>query len=231
MVIPLITMAADSACKIRTLLPGVIMGDLEKHASNDASSEASSKGQPSQIAASDQPEYLNRNPNSDISMLPSLWLFTAIGIPLLILGIRDGWGYLFRSGDAAAFMVGAIVGALVENIIELGSDKPAPLKKLRANLRASSSPTSKGNKLASIIAIVLSYYFTAVLLLYYIMAIIFLVWNAIFSFSDLTVHHPTIDWVQLAAFFTPLCLLPITRFIFTAKSPFPISQMERYLTR
>jgi hypothetical protein len=58
--------------KMRTLLPGVIMGDLEEHASTDASSEASSKDQPSEVVASDQPEHPNRNPNPDISLLPSL---------------------------------------------------------------------------------------------------------------------------------------------------------------
>jgi hypothetical protein len=147
------------------------------------------------------------------------------------LAKRDGWGYLFRSGEAAAFIVGAIVGALVENIIELSSDKFAPLKKLLANLKAASSSRSEGTRLTRIIVLALSYYLTAVLLVYYLMAILFLLWNAYFSFSDLTVHHPTIDWVQLAVFFSPLCILPITRFIFTANSPFPISLIERFLTR
>lgn len=171
--------------------------------------------------------FLTSNP--DVTISESLALGTWTHSASTALGCRRQ--HLFRSGEAAAFIVGAIVGALVENIIELSSDKFAPLKKLLANLKAASSSRSEGTRLTRIIVLALSYYLTAVLLVYYLMAILFLLWNAYFSFSDLTVHHPTIDWVQLAVFFSPLCILPITRFIFTANSPFPISLIERFLTR
>jgi hypothetical protein len=211
-----------------TFAPGVIVSDVEEQDNNGTSPRRTGEVGPVQVAR-DRPGKSNVDLSSEINMLPYLWLYAAIGFPLLILGIRDGWGYLFRSGDAAAFIVGAIFGALVENIIELSPGKFALLKKVLSGLRGSSSK-SEDDRLVSTIVRVIRYYIIVALFSYYIVALVFLGWNIVFSFSDLTVHHPSVDWVQIVVFFIPLCLLPIIRFIFTAESPFPLRQMGDFVT-
>ena len=82
--------------------------------------------EPSQAAAPDRnAESESSSSGSEFSwrevlalQMPNLWLFLTVGISFLILIRLTGWVAEFRSGDASAFMCGAIATAFAENIIE-----------------------------------------------------------------------------------------------------------------
>jgi len=108
-----------------------------------------------------------QRPNSDRDervrqmLVTNIWFVVAFGIPLLILGFRGDWGHLFKSGEAAAFMCGALVGAFAENILEQYSDKFTKFKK----------------------SLVLGISF-------YLPGLALFVWNLYFSVHDTTLHNP-----------------------------------------
>lgn len=177
------------------------MGDPERPTGGEAVSEESNDGRASQTAVAEQTKPEGHDSTQTLVLkflLPFVWVYLVIGIPLVILGFRDGWGPLFKSGEAAAFMCGAIVGALVENIIEQVPDKFAALKKAFSHPLKSIDETGMND------------------LEWYIAAFVLLAWNMYYAFSDTTVKSPGWDWVQLFIFVMTLGLLPLARFVFTA---------------
>jgi hypothetical protein len=156
---------------------------------------------PSQPVVEDQPKSAHRDSTPELLLkflLPFIWFYIVIGIPFVILGVKHGWGYLFKSGDAAAFMCGAIVAALAENIIEQIPDKFAALKHEFTRISKSIDETGMTD------------------VQWYMAALVFLGWNLYYAFSDGTAGHTGWDWVQLVVFFMPVGLLPLVRFVFTA---------------
>jgi hypothetical protein len=112
-----------------------------------------------------------------------LWLIGVVGLPFIILVALSGWDDTFRSGDASAFISGAVIAALAENIIER-------VKEHTLNPRTSVD------------------LITAVMTIY---AIGFLVWNGLFAVADKSFQHPSVDWVQVVAFFVTAFSLPLVR--------------------
>jgi len=136
---------------------------------------------------------------SDKGNLVNIYLYLVVGIPFVILGALGGWGKVFQSGGAAAFISGAIVAGIGELVIEQGRDGFSGVK---AILPGSRSPDrdSEGQEIIGAFVVVAG----------------LLIWNMYFAVADKYVQHPTVDWVQIVAFILAAVMLPGLRFAFSS---------------
>ncbi|MGE5287476.1 MAG: hypothetical protein ACM3ML_09790 [Micromonosporaceae bacterium] len=134
-----------------------------------------------------------------------VWLYGVVGIPFVILAAIDGWGNAFRSGDASAFMCGAIVASFAESVIEQVDIFVTHLKAYPKNRYQSKERTLKA--FHSFIMEPDSLYRLTMV----VFVIGFLIWNGYFAVADKTVHHSSVDWVQIVVFLVTVFALPIFR--------------------
>jgi hypothetical protein len=131
------------------------------------------------------------------------WLYPAIGIPYLILGWWGGFGASFKSGAASAFMCGAIIAALGENIFDHVKDG---FSRFRAVLKSKSAETYSAS---FAFAVALGFFF----------------WNMYFATADKAIHHSLVDWVQVVVFIVAATCLPQARFAFTEVKPLKLNEI------
>ena len=62
--------------------------------------------------------------------LPYAWLYIVVGGPFLILGLTGGWSKAFETGAAAAYISGAALTAIGENLLERNQEHLASLKRI-----------------------------------------------------------------------------------------------------
>jgi hypothetical protein len=125
-----------------------------------------------------------------------LWIYLVIGIPFLILVLIGGWATEFRSGNASAFMCGAIVAAAAENFIERVTEWA---KRVTGELKDSDEAQDEKESHAVGVTVLISYF------------VGLFTWNAYFAVADKSVQYPTADWVQILAFFLTVATLPLFR--------------------
>ena len=142
------------------------------------------------------PIYLSVNPlkgqaDETRSMVTSLWLSAVIGLPLLIVAWRTGWSDVFRSGEAAGFMAGALVAASAENVFQQFDDRFGPFKEA---LRAIQVTTEEG--ILRLMNGVFQSRNQAILAVKSLcITVAFLSWNIEIMISDRHAANAKIDWV------------------------------------
>jgi hypothetical protein len=132
-------------------------------------------------------------PGLDIRL--QLWLYSVVGIPFLILVIVGGWGNEFRSGDASAFMCGAIIAAFAENILEQIDQRIMHRKENGGNVYKRKERQ-------------LQIFGVSIVAIYLVGS---LIWNGYFAVADKAIVHPSVDKVQIVVFFATFALLPLFR--------------------
>ena len=141
------------------------------------------------------PRAFGRKAKTGAEGLPYTWLYLVVGVPYAIFLINGGWAEPFRTGAATAFIAGVTITAVGENIIvQYLDDKFA---KATAPMRSSSSELR-----FDVVSI-----FIAVLAL--------LGWLLYYAVTQKSVPHPTVDFVQIIAFFLICAYLPYVRFALT----------------
>lgn len=125
-----------------------------------------------------------------------VWFVPAAVVPFIILVLIGGWGEMFQSGDASAYIVGAVVVCFAESIFQLREDNFATLKKYWSEL---------------------STYWGALfdVGLGVFAGLVLFVWNIYFAIHDRHVVTPSVDWVQVLVFFISMFYLPGIRFTAT----------------
>jgi hypothetical protein len=130
---------------------------------------------------------------------PSGWFFIAIVAPFIILVLVGGWGETFQSGDASAYIVGAVIVCVAESILQQREDNFATLKRYWNNRRSQWGPLYSV-ALAPVCGIAI------------------FIWSIYFAIHDRHVGTPTVDWVQILFFFISLPALASIRFTATPYS-------------
>jgi len=131
------------------------------------------------------------------------WTAYAVFMPFILFVLIGGWGSTFESGDASAYIVGAVVVAVVENIFQQREDGFAAFRRLMsgaAKADVDASTKSSWGEIAQKLLIAAGC--TA--------------WNLYYAIHDRHVSHPTVDWVQILLFFASLGILSAVRFTGTA---------------
>jgi tetratricopeptide (TPR) repeat protein len=145
-----------------------------------------------------------------------IWLCVVIGIPLLIVAWRTSWGEVFRSGEAAGFIAGAVVASFAENVLQQLDDGFENFKKsvretqrnltgedrqwIKVITRSRSGPAIRAALFMAIIMFLLFY-------------------NIGIMIGDRRESGPYVDWVQVVAFVAVLSYLPYARFAMTKYDP------------
>jgi hypothetical protein len=125
------------------------------------------------------------------------WLLAAVIVPFVLLILIGGWGATFRSGDASAYIVGAVIVCVAESALQQLGPNPEPLKAtLKYFLKNVDSGVEINTSAATIAALAIS----------------LAAWNIYFAIHDRHVAVPTVDWVQIVVFFFSLCILQFIRF-------------------
>lgn len=127
------------------------------------------------------------------------WTVYAVVVPFILLVLIGGWGETFESGDASAYIVGAVIVATVENIFRQREDGFAAFRKLISSTvkeDVDASTRSSWSDLAQNLLI----------------AIGCTAWNLYYAVHDRRVSHPTVDWVQILLFFASVGILSMVRF-------------------
>jgi hypothetical protein len=127
-----------------------------------------------------------------------LWFCLAAVAPFVILALIGGWGETFQSGDASAYILGAIVVCVAESIFQQKDDNFATLKRY----------WSKSSHWGPRYSVSLSAFG----------AIVLFTWNMYFAIHDRHVGTPSVDWVQILIFCIALFSLPGIRFTATPYS-------------
>ena len=139
--------------------------------------------------------------NQQIETVRSLhqnWLMIAILLPFFLLVLIGGWGETFRSGDASAYIVGAIITCVAESALQQIGPNPEPRKVIRKYFFKTSADS--GSEINSHVVTIVAF------------AVALMAWNIYFAIHDRHVAVSTVDWVQILIFFFSLSLLPIIRF-------------------
>lgn len=145
-----------------------------------------------------------------------IWLCMVIGIPLLIVAWRTSWGEVFRSGEAAGFIAGAVVASFAENILQQFDDG---FENFKESVRETRRNLIGGNR-QWIKAIMRSHSGPAIRAAFFIVIImVLLFWNIAIMIGDRHESGPYVDWVQVVAFFVALSYLPYARFAMTKYDP------------
>jgi hypothetical protein len=126
-----------------------------------------------------------------------IWFILAAVVPFIILVLIGGWGGMFQSGDASAYIVGAIVVCFAESIFQLREENFSTLKKYWSGRSTYWGPL-----------------YTVGLGVF--TGIVCFVWNIYFAIHDRHVGTPSVDWVQILVFCISLIYLPGIRFTATA---------------
>lgn len=133
------------------------------------------------------------------------WLYPAIGIPFVILGLWGGFSPAFQSGAASAFMCGAIFAALGECLID----------NYKNGFRRRWQATRGTQRFGAFFALAL--------------AAIFFFWNMYYAVADKTAHSG-VDTAQVIVFLVAAVFLPQARFAFTEmNTPTPREFGQWYL--
>jgi hypothetical protein len=119
--------------------------------------------------------------------LMQIWSYPAAVVPFIILVLIGGWGGTFQSGDASAYIVGAIVVCVTESIFQQRENDFAILRKRWDR-----------HMVFTILA-----------------CVTILTWNMYFAVHDRHTGKPSVDWIQILFFFLSLFFLPRFRFVAT----------------
>ena len=66
----------------------------------------------------------HRNANFSLDdILPDVWLYVVVGIPLVLLILKHGWSRSFQDGDFSLLAVGVLTAAIFEEATELHRDR------------------------------------------------------------------------------------------------------------
>lgn len=130
-----------------------------------------------------------------ISDYQTAWLFPAAVGPFILLVLIGGWGGTFKSGDASAYMVGAVIVCVTESIFQQRDTNFAILKKRWRERRRwlLNDPT-----VALVIIVIAS-----------------IIYNTYIAIHDRNVDASSVDWTQIVGFFASLLILPGIRFAAT----------------
>jgi hypothetical protein len=117
-----------------------------------------------------------------------------------------GWGDVFKSGDAAIFISGAITATLAENI---GEQAKGGFKYLKAYGQYRRRPHWEQDERGNVIFYRRIDYRATVYI------IVILIWNLYFAAVDKSSEDSPVDWVQIVAFGLAIIELARVRFAFT----------------
>lgn len=143
---------------------------------------------------------------SDRDNLTNSYMYLVVGIPFVILALVRGWGAVFQSGEASAFIAGAIVAGIGELVIEQGKNGFSDVKSSFSNFKATFASSPAPSRDADADEFIWAFVAVAG----------FLAWNLYFAVADESVQHPTVDWVQIVAFILAAIMLPAARFAFSS---------------
>jgi hypothetical protein len=130
----------------------------------------------------------------------SNWTVYAVVLPFILLILIGGWGATFESGDASAYIVGAAIVAIVENVFQQREDNFRAFRKLLSSVgREDTDADSTGISWSNLVQNLL-------------IAIGCTAWNLYYAIHDRRVSRPTVDWVQILLFFASVGILSMVRF-------------------
>jgi hypothetical protein len=188
------------------------MSDLVPASNDSESSSTNGSELPRTGDSAEQNGVSVHDRYNDVSLVPIVWFYFVVGAPVLILGIAGGWGKVFESGDASAFVCGLIIACIGENIITQYENRYSIMRRSISHLRK--IWTSEGQDRAQLDTI---FY-----LMFYAAALVLLGLNMWFTVSDKTGSHPPFLLV-LVIFLVSIFLLPYIRFAFTGEVSWLIS--------
>jgi hypothetical protein len=128
------------------------------------------------------------------------WLTAAVLVPFGLLILIGGWGATFRKGAASIFIVGVAITCIAESAFQQLGPNPEPLEIIRRYFLKRPPSSSDGIRIDSSVTTMA------------FLSIVIITWNMYFAIHDTQIAHPTVDYVQIVAFFGSLCLLPTVRF-------------------
>jgi hypothetical protein len=128
------------------------------------------------------------------------WTVFAVVVPFILLVLIGGWGGTFESGDASAYIVGAAIVAIVENIFQQREDGFRAFRKLLSSVGSEDADAGSTGISWSDLA------------QNFLIAIGCTAWNLYYAIHDRRVSRPTVDWVQILLFFASLGILSMVRF-------------------
>jgi hypothetical protein len=144
------------------------------------------------------PEVPTKHQIETLDSAQSSWLVFAAVIPFVILVLIGGWRDMFQSGDASAYVLGAVVVCFVESIFQQREDNFETLKRYWS--RSSYWGPRFSVRLGAFVGVTV------------------FIWNIYFAIHDRHVGTPSVDWVQILVFFISLLSLPGVRFTATPYS-------------
>jgi len=138
------------------------------------------------------------------------WYVFAGLLPFILLVLIGGWNETFKSGDASAYVVGAIIVGITENFFQQREDDFATFRRLLSSFRKENVKAGNSSLRGTFVQNLL-------------IAVGCTVWNLYYAVHDRRVSNPTVDWVQILLFSASLGALAIVRFAGTDWDEFGLS--------
>ena len=135
--------------------------------------------------------------------LPFAWAYIVVGLPFTLLIAWGSWTATFRTGAASAYMVGAVIAALGELVIDQAADRFSAITQAFA---CRSGVKSANPKRVQEFRILIGF---AALLGVSCMGL-----NGYFAVQDRIESQSSVSSIQYAAFVFAFCMLPVIRFPF-----------------